>query len=388
MAGSIEQRGENKWRLVVSEMRDGKRVKHYRTITASSPKEAKKQLALFVAEVEKGQYVDPSKQTFAEFVQRWLKDYAESHLAAKTLHRYKEILEKRVLPALGHLKLEKIRPNHLLEFYASLQVEGIRQDGRPGKLSGKTILQHHRVISSILNDAVQWQLIPSNPASRVKPPKVHNKQQVCYDEDQVKALLAAVNKEEMKYRVMIHLAVFTGMRRGEILGLEWQDVDFDRGTLEVRQASQYLPGQGTFTKAPKNESSVRFLTIPPFLVNMLRQYKKEQAEHRLRVGDLWQGSDRLFTTWDGKPMHPDTISKWFPKFLKRHNLPSIPFHGLRHTAATMLINQGLPAKSISARLGHSNISTTFDIYGHYLKSADKEAANRLEQVYQRMIGRL
>jgi len=349
MAGSIEQRGENTFRLIVSEMRDGKRVRHYRTITASSLREAKKQLALFVAEVEKGQYVDPSKQTFAQFVDRWLRDCGEKNLAPKTLFRYRQILEGRVLPAMGHLKLEKIRPGHLLEFYANLQEDGIRADGKPGGLSDKTILYHHRVISSILNDAVQWQLIPSNPASRVKPPKVHNKQQVCYDENQVMLLLAAANKEETKYKVMIHLAIFIGLRRGELMGIEWKDLDLDNGILEVRQASQYVPGQGVFTKEPKNESLIRVLSLPLFLVDMLKQYKKEQNKTRLKVGDLWQGSDRLFTTWDGKPMHPDTISRWFPKFLKRHNLPPISFHGLRHTAATMLINQGLPAESISAR---------------------------------------
>ncbi len=388
MAGSIEQRGENTFRLVVSEMRDGKRVKHYRTIQAASRREASKELAKFVAEIEAGQYVDPSKQTFAEFVQRWLKDYAESHLAPKTVHRYKEILEKRVLPALGHLKLEKIRPNHLLEFYASLQVEGIRQDGRPGKLSERTILHHHRLINTILNAAVQWQLIPSNPANRVKPPKVKKRAMPCYDEEQIRLMFEALKKEDLKHQVLVNIALFTGLRRGEIMGLEWKDVDFGAGTLQVRQASQYLPGQGVFTKEPKTESSVRLLSLPPFLMEMLKQYRKEQAEHRLKVGDLWQGSDRLFTTWDGRPGHAEWPSQWFSKFIRRHNLPHLNFHGLRHTAATMLINQGLQAKNISGRLGHSNINTTMDLYGHYLKSADKEAADRLEQVYQRMIGRL
>lgn len=106
----------------------------------------------------------------------------------------------------------------------------------------------------------------------------------------------------------------------------------------------------------------------------------------MKLGDKWQDSDRLFVTWDGRPMHPDTPSSWFPEFLERHKLPHLPFHGIRHTAATMLINQGLPAKSISGRMGHSSISTTFNIYGHYLKSADKEAADRLEQAYQNMKG--
>ncbi|MCL6560226.1 MAG: site-specific integrase [Firmicutes bacterium] len=386
MAGWVEKRGENTWRLNApgGTGPDGKRVVYRKTVEAKSKREAEKLLAEFVAEVQKGQYVEPSKLTFAEFVERWLKNYAEKNLAPKTLFRYKQILESRVLPAMGHLKVEQIKPFHLMEFYANLQEDGIREDGKPGGLSEKTILYHHRVISSILNDAVEWQVIPSNPAARVKPPRVQKKPAACYDEEQTAALLAAAEAEEAKYRVLINLAVFTGLRRGELMGLEWKDIDFAAATLRVHQASQYLPGRGVFTKEPKNESSVRILALPSFLVVMLKQYKKEQAEARLKAGDLWQGSDRLFTTWDGQPMHPDTISKWFPKFLKKHGLPSLPFHGLRHTAATMLINQGLPAKSISGRLGHANIGTTMDIYGHYLRSADREAADRLEQVYQTM----
>ncbi|MHB8918813.1 MAG: tyrosine-type recombinase/integrase [Desulfocucumaceae bacterium] len=126
------------------------------------------------------------------------------------------------------------------------------------------------------------------------------------------------------------------------------------------------------------------MSIPPSIITLLKHYKAHQAQERLKVGDLWQGSDRLFATWDGRPMHTYTVGKWLPKFLKRHGLHPLHFHGLRHTAATMLINENLPTKSVSGRMGHANIGTTYDIYGHYLKSADKEAADRLELVYQRM----
>ena len=123
-----------------------------------------------------------------------------------------------------------------------------------------------------------------------------------------------------------------------------------------------------------------------FLLDLLRQYKKQQAETRLKVGDLWQGTDHVFTTWDGRPMHPDSISSWFPAFLERHGLPHLTFHGLRHSSATMQINEGVPLKNISGRLGHANVGTTADIYGHYLRSADKVTADKLEGVYQRMKG--
>ncbi|MGI9861787.1 site-specific integrase [Moorella naiadis] len=386
MAGWVERRGENSWRLNVpgGTGPDGKRKVYRKTVEATSKRQAEKLLAEFAAEVQKGLYVEPSKLTLAEFAERWLKDYGEANLAPKTLFRYRQLLASRILPALGHLKLEQIKPLHLLEFYANLQEAGIRTDGRPGGLSEQTILHHHRLISAMLQDAVEWQIIPFNPASRVKPPKVPKKEVACYDEWQVAALLQALEGEESKYRVMVTMALFTGLRRGELLGLEWKHVNLDDGTLEVRQAAQYLPGMGNFVKAPKTKGSVRKLSLPPFLVMLLRQYRKEQLEARLKVGDRWQDSDRFFTTWDGRPMSSNTVSNWFGKFLKRHGLPPLPFHGLRHTAATMLINQGLQAKNISSRLGHSTISITMDLYGHYLRSADKEAADRLEQAYQHM----
>jgi integrase len=182
--------------------------------------------------------------------------------------------------------------------------------------------------------------------------------------------------------MLITLALSTGLRRGELLGLEWRDLDFEKNTLEVRQSSQYLPGTGLITKDPKNETSKRLISVPESVVALLKQYKAYQSEEQLKIADLWQGSNRVFTTWDGKPMHPDTVSGWFPEFLNRHGLPRIRLHDLRHTSATLLIGQGLHAKTISSRLGHANISTTMDIYGHALKSADKEAAEKLDRLFE------
>ncbi|AOQ23856.1 putative prophage phiRv2 integrase [Moorella thermoacetica] len=382
MAGWVEKRGENKWRLNVQGGTDaeGKRKVYRKTIEASSRREAEKKLAEFVAEVQKRQYIEPSKLTFAEFVGHWLKNYADENLAPKTLHRYKEMLETRILPAMGHLKLEEIKPLHLLEFYQNLQEDGIRADGKPGGLSARTILHHHRLIAAILQAAVDWEVIPSNPARKVKPPQVEKKEVNCYDADQVAAMLAALDKEPIKYKVIVVLALATGCRKGEIMGLEWRDVDFENNTIEIRRASQYLPEKGAFTKKPKNETSSRKIAVPASVMDLLKQHKAQQAEQRLKVGDLWRGSNRLFTTWDGRPMFPDTISNWFPKFLKRHNLPPLTFHGLRHTSATLLLAEGVPLKNVSKRLGHSSVTTTGDIYAHALRSVDREAAEKLDDL--------
>lgn len=179
---------------------------------------------------------------------------------------------------------------------------------------------------------------------------------------------------------MVVLALATGLRRGELLGLEWKDVNFENNVIEVRQTSQYLPEKGTFTKEPKTEESARVIAVPASVMELLRQHKAEQAQEKLKAGDFWHDTNRLFTTWDGRPMHPDTISKWFSKFLRKHGLPPIYFHALRHTSATLLIAEGISLKNVSTRLGHTDISTTGNIYAHALRSVDQEAAEKLDNI--------
>jgi integrase len=350
-------------------------------------KQAEKLLAEFTTEIERGLVIDGKKITFKEFVERWLKDYAEIELAPKTLFRYKEILDTRILESLGHIKIDQLRPTHIIEFENMLREPGIRKDKKAGGLSEKTILQHHRIISSILNDAVQWQVIYSNPAARVKPPKVPKKQAVCYDEEQTGTLLNTLEKlppRDLKYRAMVELALTTGLRRGELGGLEWEkDINFDRCTLEVRQASQYLPGQGCFIKDPKNETSKRLIAVPGTTMALLKKWKAQQTEKRLKVGDLWAGEDWVFTTWDGHRINPDRFTQWFSRFLDEKKLPHIPLHSMRHTSATLLIAEGVDLREVSGRLGHADMSTTGNIYAHFLKSADRAAADKMENLITR-----
>lgn len=382
MAGSIEERGKNKYRLVVSAGSgpDGKRKKHYKTIKATSPRAAEKELAKFIAEIENTKFLETSNVTLAEFINKWI-EYSEANLSPKTSWEYKRILTNYVIPTLGHIKLEKLKPTHLQELYKQLQTDGVRGDGKPGGLSARTISNFHRVLSSVLESAVQWQLILINPAKRIKPPKYEKKQAAHYDEGQVFALLQALKGEQSKYQAIINLAIATGLRRGELLALEWSDIDFENNTLTVNKAYYYTPEKGSFTKSPKTETSKRVVSIPPAVVDILKEHKKQQTKNRLALGELWTQTNRIFTAYNGKPMFPDTISSWLPKFLKRNGLPHLSFHGLRHTAATLLIAQGIHAKTISSRLGHSNISTTMDIYGHALKSSDQEAAQKMDKFF-------
>jgi integrase len=379
MAGYIQEIKAGKFRL---RYRDQSKY-----VNAKSPREAEKLLAKFITEVESGDFTQPTKITFNEFVKKWLENYAEPVLAPKTLVWYKQLLEARILPSFGDKKLEKIKPIDITSFYGSLRTthkyikiygDGRREERTSKGLSDKTIRHHHGIICAIFEKAIKWDVYKGdNPAHHVDAPRVERKKAKCYDLDQANAMLKALEKEELKHRIAVMIALTTGARLGEIMGLEWQDIDFKSKTLEIRQASQYLPGKGVFLKDPKTETSKRKMSVHSGLLKLLETYKADQQEK----GFLCANNNRLFVTWDGKPMHPGSMSKWFPKFLTRNKLPRIKFHELRHTNATFLISQGIDVQTVAGRLGHSTSVTTQNIYSHYLQSKDKQVADLMEQTF-------
>ena len=246
-----------------------------------------------------------------------------------------------------------------------------------------TILEHHRLLHAMLTKAVYWQMIVNNPAERVQPPKVPKPKRDCYDEVQTRILIDNLEKltgNDIKYKVAVLLDIFIGARLGELMGLEWNDIDFRNGIVSVNRSSQYLADTGVFTKVPKTESSIREVAIPDFVISLLEEYKLWYEEQKSLYGELWINSNRLFVQADGKPMHPSTISKWFVKYIGQIGLPVINFHGLRHTNATLLIAQNIDVATVSARLGHAQITTTYNFYVHPLKSHDKHAGNVLENL--------
>ncbi len=425
----------------------GKKLRKFTTIkleskpnTQKAEKELQSKIALFEDQAKNGLILD-QKITLAAYINKWI---PLQELEPKTLFRYKEMINSRIIPALGHIKLNELKPLHLEEFYKNLKENGIRLDnkyiakdelilslreykkkeisersrvplrtieslmakntvtaktanifcnnlelklndsfllaGEPQALSDRTILHHHRLISSILTHAVQSQIILANPCSRMKAPKTKNKRISFYSEEQTKELLAALETEHIKYKTMVLLDIFTGLRIGELMGLTWNDVDFKACMITVNKASQYLPSMGTFEKSTKNESSNRKMTVPKSIIAALKEYRKWWLEQKVKCGDQWtEESNNLFVKWNGEPAYTYELTKWFPEFLVRHKLPHITPHGLRHTCATLLSASGLPIANISKRLGHSRTSTTMDIYIKSLESVDNMAADLLEK---------
>ena len=451
---NIEKRGDT-YRLVVSAGYNsaGRKLRRYRTVTLPDglterqrDKELNRLAVLFEQEVADGTYLNGSSLTFAAFTQTWLESYAEPNLAPGTLNPYKTRLKNRILPAIGHLKLSKIQPHHLMEFYDNLRENDIKlnthlvptkafqkrleayttpelvklsgvtfkpcqrvKSGSPtnwttaqklcaalgvdakkmftsvddAKLSEKTIRHHHRLVSSILAVAVKWNLILSNPAERVDLGKLPKYRPAYYDDIQVTDMLDALEGEPLRYSALVYLTIDTGMRSGEICGLKWCDIDFDAGTVEVCRQRQYVSGHGIIEREPKTENGLRRITMSGTVAAMLRQYKSRQIEELFKLGEQWNAERFVFLNEDGTPIHPHRPYIWFVDFLKRHNLPKITFHQLRHTNASLLISAGVDIVTLSGRLGHGDKNVTLNTYSHIIKSKEALAANRMDEFYSK-----
>lgn len=341
-------------------------------------KELERQKVLFDEQVKGGRYLNGNIK-FQDFAQRWFEDYGKEHLRERTYLRYIE-LSKRTYAAIGHIRLDKLQPHHLLEFYSQLAETG--QNKRTGGgLAPKTIKHYHTFISSVLERAVKWQIIQDNPAHRIDAPKVDRRQIAYMDDQQARQFMTALESESVEYRTIFTILLLTGMRRGELLGLEWPDIDFDSGVIHIRRTSQYAPERGIYTDTTKTEQSKRPLSVPDELLSLLREYRVWQNERRLLLGNTWAEEwtehPRLFTQFDGKPMHPNTPYQELQKLLKRYDMPQVSLHSLRHTNATLLIGSGADVRTVSGRLGHSQTSTTLNIYAEFLQSADKAASESI-----------
>ena len=340
-------------------------------------KELQRQIVAFENKVKQG-YAAENRLTFeryAEYVMQLKETKGKKH---RTLDRYTEILQ-RINPAIGYMKIEDIRPGHLNDFYAQLAKPG-QNKKTGGRLSNKTILEHHRLISTILAQAEKEMLIPYNPASRAEPPQPQKKEVTYFQPDEIIAIRDALESEPIKWRTATHLLLITGCRRGEIMGLKWAKVDFENNRIHIDNNLQYTAARGLYEETPKTAASVRNIKLPAETMQLLWQYRSWQARQRLASGDRWTYTDYVFTQENGKPMHPDSLTDWLGKFSKRHDLPHINPHAFRHTMASILYFNGMDSVTISKRLGHAKVSTTADIYAHIIQEADERAAECIGDV--------
>jgi integrase len=374
--GSIEQRSPGTWSIRVELLPDpqtGKR-RQKRTTFKGTKREAEKRLSEMLHQLDTGSFVNPAKLTVGDFLRQWLRDYVETGVRATTKEGYQIIIEKHLVPNLGSIALSQLQPTHLQAYYSKALKEG-RSDGKGG-LSARTVKHHHRVLSEALNHAVRWGLVGRNVALAVDPPRTEDKEMQVLNGAGITRLLEAA--QGTVYYPAIHLAVFTGMRRSEILGLRWRDLDMDGNTLAVNQVLHVLPGGSVIFQKPKTDRSHRTVTLGPAAVLALKAHREKVEATRAMLESPLMDDGLVFSDpATGKPMLPNTLTHAFTKIARMAGL-NVRLHDLRHTHISQLIRQGIYPKAIADRVGHSTISTTMDIYGHLFTESQREAAIKFE----------
>ncbi len=370
MKGHIRRRGKRSWAIVIDLGRDANGRRRQKWITVKGlRRDAERELARIINEIETGEFVEPSKMTVGEYLERWLSDHARTRVGAKTFERYGELIRGHIVPALGAYRLSQLRPLHIQGLYTEALKSG-RKDGHGG-LSPQTVVHVHRVLRAALKQAVRWRLLSRNPADDVDPPRPPKTEMRALTEDETAKLLSAAARSTLATPILV--AVTTGLRRGELLGLRWTDIVLDRGELIVRRSLQQTRDGLTY-KEPKTARARRKVTLASLAVEALRQHKAVQAEERLRLGSVYQNNGLVFPRPDGQPWPPDAFTSTFAAFIRRSKLPQIRFHDLRHSHASQLLRQGVHPKVVSERLGHSTVSITLDTYSHVLPGLQHDAA--------------
>jgi integrase len=369
---------KNVWRIILELDRDasGRRKQKWHTVYGTK-RDAERELSRLTNEVHTGQYVlDAEKLTVREYLDRWLTDYAKANVGPKVFQEYEGKIRTQIMPALGRHQLTKLTPLHVQRFYTHLCENG-RLDGKGG-LAGLTVVHIHRILNRSLKQAVRWQLIPRNPAEAVEPPRPGDREGRALDVQQSRRLLELA-ADSWLY-VPILLALGCGLRRGEVLGLRWRDVDLDAGQLTVAQATEQTKAGVTF-KSPKSKSSRRTLALPAPVVVALRRHKKEQEVRRSLLGAAYQDLDLVVASDDGSVVVPERLTGRFRDFFEKHpELPRISFHDLRRTSCTLLALAGVNPKVASGILGHSDIRLTLAVYTEVLPEMSREAASKMGDV--------
>jgi len=369
------------YRIKVYRGRDpetGKQLTPY-TMTWESPttwsekkadKEAEKQAALFEDKCKNNQ-ISTSKKTFFVYAE-YVIDLKESQKIIKhnTVVEYRR-MNKNLKNMIGYSKIPEITTDVLNALYVKLSKTNFNKSDKP--LSPKSVLEYHRFVSSVLTYAVYEKIIPFNPAGTAKTPKQRKKEVNYFDADVALKILKCVKNEPIKWQLAVNLLFDTAGRRGEVLGLKWDKINWSESTYKIKEQVLYNKDTGVRVDATK-EDDVRVGTLSAETIRLLKKYKSNQSEEQLRLGDRWEGTGHIFTQWNGRPMHPDSLNTYLSRFSEKYGLPHLNPHAFRHTSATLMFSSGVDVITTSKKLGHAKPSTTMDMYGHTLRDAEKQAS--------------
>lgn len=428
----IKKKKDNAYLITVSCGRDSEGKKISRSVTyypelftakgnRKTEKAIEKEVNAYAADFEKkvltGHYTEGHTMTFEEYSKKYLTEYAEVNQAPSTLESTRAAI-KLFISAFGYMTLESLNPLFLQQYVNSM-LKAKKASGKPGSLSQGTVKRRAAVLSAMLSQAVRWNLMESNPMDRVQVKKdaPMEEKPMCFNQEQAEAFLSALDEPlyyqygkrrrtdedgniyeiqeyqaarniHLQLKLFFYLAMFTGCRRGELIALTWNDLDFKESSVSINKSSCRVKGE-TIIKSTKTKGSIRKIAIPTIVTELAKKWKTEQTLYRFSIGSQWKGVDNIFIQWNGLQMGLETPYQAFHRIIGNYNanrpetateLPFIPLHGLRHTAATLLISQGVDIRTVSGRLGHSSTSTTLNIYSHALKELDKTASDKLESV--------
>ncbi len=365
MRGYIQKRG-NSWSAIVDLPPDpvtGKRRR--KRLTAATKREVEALIAATI-QAAQGGFTDAGRATVREYLARWQEDAAPT-LRAATRRRYADLIRLHILPQLGNVRLAKLSPADVQRLYSNRLAAG---------LSPTSVRQIHSVVHRALDQAVRRGLLARNPAKMVDPPQPARPESRTWDARQVAAVFTAAAGDDLE--ALWRLALLTGMRRGELLGLRWADLDLDRGSLAVRRTLSRGGDSRLVSGEPKTASGRRQIALPSSAVDTLRRHRLRQVEARLAAAPVYEDRDLVFANATGGPLHPNSLALRFRWLTARAQVPTIRFHDLRHTSASLMLGNLEHPKVVQERLGHADIRMTMDLYSHVMPDMQRQAANRLD----------
>jgi integrase len=373
MRGHIVKRGKDSYSVVIRRGKDPNTSKYLQSwfTVKGTKKDAEKKLSELLNKLDNGLFIQPSKTTLEEYLLRWLKDYAWPSLAPRTAEGYEHIVRRHLIPTLGNIPLDQLRPEHIQSYYSEKLKNGLG-------LSSTTVRHHHMCLHGALETALKWGLIQRNPTDAIDPPRSARSEMHTLDENQIKVFLDVARSTP--YYSLFYTALFTGMRRSELLALRWVDIDLTLGQISVSRSLHVINNSQIVIRPTKTVKSRRLVALSPSTSITLREYRNNQISLHILSGNPLKEDDLVFSQIDGKPFLPNTVTHNWTKIARRAGLHSIRLHDARHTHASLMLKQGIHPKIVQERLGHSSIQITLDTYSHVAPGLQEAAAKGFDKL--------
>ena len=371
--GTIRKRPDGRWEARYTlgiDPKTGKQIQ--KSVYGKTQKEVRQKLTAITAEIDDGTYMEPCRMTLDEWLDIWLRDYLTG-VKPSTAYLYQRQAKLYIRPALGSVRLDRLEPHTIQRFYNSLHEE---RDGKP-PLSAKSIKNIHGILHKALQQAVLLNYLRTNPTNACILPKIIKKEIHPMDDRDTALFLEAI--KGCRYELLLKVDLFTGLREGELLGLMWDCVDFEKGTLLInKQLRRSQRKGGTYYFSPPKNNKSRTITPAPYVMKLLQAQKGQQTRQRLMAGPAWEDSGLVFTNEFGRYVSYRAIFDSFKRIVKRIGLPDARIHDLRHTYAVNCIRAGDDIKTVQSNLGHATAAFTLDVYGHFTDDMRSVSAQRME----------